>query len=168
MIFTYDEQKSYKYTFPKYVKIEKYIYTGSSVQKFIDELISTDLYDQLDKSINSDPQINYEIFSRLVKLAREKCLPKRTVKYNKRKHKNSKWMTDGILKSINTKDKLYKILIQTNVVNTAIFNTLKEEFKVYRATLRRSIREAKRRYYIKTFNMYKNDIKITRYICRTW
>ena len=70
-------------------------------------------------------------------------------------------MTNAILKSINTKDILYKILIQTNIQNREIFNTLKEEFQVYRATLRRSIREAKRRYYMRTFNMYKNDIKKT-------
>ena len=66
------------------------------------------------------------------------------MKYNKKKHKKAKWMTDGILKSINTKDILYKILIQTKADNGEIFNNLKDEFKVYRATLRRSIREAKR------------------------
>ena len=49
-----------------------------------------------------------------VKFAKEKHLPSKILKYNKRKHMKSKWMTDGILKSINTKDKLYKFLIQTD------------------------------------------------------
>ena len=37
----------------------------------------------------------------------------------------------------------------------------KEEFKSYYNTLRRSIREAKRLYYIRTFAIYKNNIKQT-------
>ena len=61
----------------------------------------------------------------------------------------------------NTKDKLYKKLIQTNIENEHLYNALKEEFRVYRATLRKSIREAKRLYYVRTFNIYKNDIKKT-------
>ena len=36
---------------------------------------------------------------------------------------------------------------------------LKEEFMLYRAQLRKSIREAKRINYMKTFNIFKNDIK---------
>ena len=70
-------------------------------------------------------------------------------------------MTNGILKSINKKDKLYKILIQTDVHDTVLFNRLTVEFKLYRATLRKSIREAKRLYFMRTFNMYKSDIKKT-------
>ena len=49
-------------------------------------------------------------------------------------------MTNGILQSINTKDKLYKELIQTNHEDELLFKRLKTDFKTYRATLRRSIR----------------------------
>ena len=37
-------------------------------------------------------------------------LPKGRVKLNKRKHKIQPWMTTAILKSINSTDKLYKLL----------------------------------------------------------
>ena len=39
----------------------------------------------------------------------------------------SKWMTNGLLKSIKMKDKLYKTLLQTTV-NTDLFIALKTEF----------------------------------------
>ena len=112
----------------------------------------------MNKNINCCPQDNYEVFASFVKLAKEKHLPSKIVKYNKRKHMKSKWMTDGILKSINTKDKLYKILIQTDTENEHLYTRLKSEFITHRTDLRRNIREAKRMYYTRTFDLYKNDI----------
>ena len=70
-------------------------------------------------------------------------------------------MTNGILKSINMKDKMYKIVIQSDQQDENLYQALKNEFKIYRATLRRSIREAKRLYYFRIFNTFKNDIKKT-------
>ena len=82
--------------------------------------------------------------------------------YKKSIHKKSKWITNGILKSINTKDKLYKTLIQTNTTtNMDLYHRLKEEFKQYRAKLRKSIREAKRQYFSNIFNCHKSDIRKT-------
>ena len=70
-------------------------------------------------------------------------------------------MTNGILESINTKDKLYKIFIQADKPNVDRFNILKSDYQAYRARLRKTIREAKRMFYARTFLMYKNDIKKT-------
>ena len=70
-------------------------------------------------------------------------------------------MTNGILESINTKDKLYKIFIQADKANVDRFNTLKSDYQAYRARLRKTIREAKRMFYARTFLMYKNDTKKT-------
>ena len=50
-------------------------------------------------------------------MPREKHLHKKMVKYNKKKHKKCIWMTNGLLTSINTKDNLYKILMQTDTTN---------------------------------------------------
>ena len=44
----------------------------------------------------------------LLSPVKDKHLPKKKVKINRKKHKMAKWMTNGILKYINTKDKLYK------------------------------------------------------------
>ena len=51
----------------------------------------------------------------------QKHLPKKRVKYQKKLHKKSKWITNGILNSINKKDKLYKTLIQTDTNNTILY-----------------------------------------------
>ena len=42
-------------------------------------------------------------------------------------HKKSKWITNGILKSINAKDKLYKVLIQTNSANTIFLYFIRQD-----------------------------------------
>ena len=70
-------------------------------------------------------------------------------------------MTSALLKSINIKNQLYKKWIKTDVNNIELYSRLKEEFKSYYNTLRRSIREAKRLYYTRTFAIYKNNIKQT-------
>ncbi len=41
-------------------------------------------------------------------------MPTKFVKYNKRKHKRSKWITSRIIKSIQYRDNLYKKLKTTN------------------------------------------------------
>ena len=51
-------------------------------------------------------------------------------------------MTTGILHSINTKDRMYKLLLKTDTLIER-YKTLKAIFKTYRETLRRSIKEAK-------------------------
>ena len=69
-------------------------------------------------------------------------------------------MSNGLLKSINTKDRLYKKLIRTDIEDPQ-YVTLKNEFTNFKNTLRRSINEAKRLYYMRTFALYKNDVKQT-------
>ena len=59
-------------------------------------------------------------------------------KFDKRKHKKAKWMTNGLLKSINNKDRLYKKLIRTDMDDLQ-YVTLKNEFTAFKNTLRRSI-----------------------------
>ena len=93
--------------------------------------------------------------------AKEKHLPKKTVKFNERKHKKLKWMTYGILKSINTKDKLYKKIVKADIHDDIHYDTLKAEFCEYKNIFRRSINEAKHLYYTRTFALYKNYIKQT-------
>ena len=52
----------------------------------------------------------------------------------------------GILNSINSKDKLYKRLVQTPK-GSPIYADLLSNFKVYKNIIRRSIMHAKRDYY---------------------
>ena len=91
---------------------------------------------------------------------KNKHLPMKSVRYQKRKHKKSKWMTTGILNSINTKNRLYKTLLKTDTSSNA-YGVAKANFKRYREILRNSIKRAKMLYYKKTFNLYQNDVKKT-------
>ena len=114
--------------------------------------------------MNENLEDNYCRFARLVNSAKEKHLQPKIVKYNKSRHKKSCWMSYGILLSINTKNRLYKRFIQTDKNNVALFDTLKAEYHIYRARLRRTIREVKRMFYaieILKFLLYKNDMRKT-------
>ena len=51
--------------------------------------------------------------------------------------------------------------MHTDTDNTDLFNRQKDEYKQYRAYLRKQIGEAKRKYYDHIFSLYKNDIKNT-------
>ena len=159
MVFTYVENFSYVKKSPKYIQLERHV--DQSLNKFIDELKSSNICEQLQDHVDSNPQDNYELFHRLLQNAKDKHLPKKRVRYDKKQHKSSKWMTNGILKSINTKDRMYKKLLRAKISNSESYATLKAECKAYQSPLRRSIKEVKRLYYIKVFNMYKNDIKQT-------
>ena len=50
-------------------------------------------------------------------------------------------MTKGLLNSINTKDRLYKILVQTDI-NNILYETMRLNLKTYQRILKNSIKEA--------------------------
>ena len=158
MIFTNIENIANIDKLSKYIEVEKS--DEISLQIFINELKLLNIYDQLETKLHTNPETNYEIFTMLLKFAKDKHIPKKTVKYNKHLHMKSKWMTNRLLRSIKMEDKLYKTLLQTTV-NTDLFIALKTEFKFYQKVLGRSIREAKYLYYTKTFALYKGDLKYT-------
>ena len=174
MIFTVHPNNSVNQKIDKFIEIEncivlycmkrvllKRVISCQWTCNFIDELASLNILDKLDKGQNIDPNNNYELFAQLIKYAREKYIPRVKVRYQKKKHKRSKWLTNGILNSINTIDRLYKTLMQTDTDDVELFNRRKEEFKLYRTNLRKSIRNAKRTYFEHIFTQNKNDIKKT-------
>ena len=78
----------------------------------------------------------------VIKLAKDKHMPYKTVKFNKYKHKKSTWITLAILKSIRYRDKLR--------------NKLK-----LMAVLKKCIRAAKQMHYKSCFNKFKHNIRKT-------
>ena len=83
-----------------------------SLNKFIDELKTGDIVAKMDHDVNADPNSNYKILAEQLQYDKEKLLPTRKLKFNKYKHKQQKWVTNGILKLIKTKNKLYRTLQQ--------------------------------------------------------
>ena len=61
----------------------------------------------MDKQDTSDPNLNYNTILDVITKAKETCLPTQIVKFNKHKHKDSKWISQGIIKFIAHRDKLY-------------------------------------------------------------
>ena len=117
----------------------------------------------LNGNINANPTENYELFSKLVQEAKSKHLPTsiKRMKLNKYKHKKCRWITNGILKSIKTKDIIYMLLKQANPANVEAFEILKTRFNRFHNILRPSIKEVKQIYYLRSFEKFKHDIKQT-------
>ena len=92
--------------------------------------------------------------------AQGRHFPKTMVKYNKHRHKDSKWITYGIINSIAFRDKLHLRLKRTPIENTE-YATIKHNLCVYNAILKKMIREAKEKYYHATFEKHKFDMKNT-------
>ena len=132
-----------------------------SLNKFIDELKTGDIVAKMDHDVNADPNSNYKILAEQLQYAKEKHLPTRKLKFIIYKHKQQKWVTNGILKSIKTKNKLYRILQQTKTEDVEVFELIKIRFLRFRKILRQSINEAKRSYFHTTFERFKHDIKQT-------
>ena len=70
-----------------------------SINNFKNEIANSDIYSKMNKDIDSDPNINYYIIHNILKSATKQHLAPKIVKFNKRRHKKSKWITQGIVKS---------------------------------------------------------------------
>ena len=159
-IFLSTNSKLSRYSGSKYINVETK--DDTSLNNFINELENLNIPAQLNSELNANPNNNYRIFSKAVNFAKEKHLPIKKKKINRHKHKINKWITRGILKSINTKNKLYKQLVQTSKRNVDAYEHLKVRFNRYRNILKHSIKDAKRIYFQNIFEKFKHDIK------RTW
>ena len=151
-----------------YLKIDKdkkrYIktYTNSPEAKikFKDELKQTCTIDKFNLTLNSDPNANYNLLNDILQTALDKHLPIKTVKFNKNKHKKNAWITQGILRSIRFRDKLYKTL-KTQTPFSESYNKYKINLQTYNRILKQNIRLAKKSYYESCFENFKKDIKNT-------
>ena len=91
-------------TVPKFITITQK--SPDSLNKYRLELINSNIYDKLNKNIDGNPNENYNILEEIILNTMIKCLPTKTIKYNKYKYKKSSWITQGIIRSITHRDKL--------------------------------------------------------------
>ena len=157
--FTFFNLSTFKRNKPsKSVKIQTW--NEECIHHFQTELNNANIYELLDTTLTADPTKNLNILNNAISQAKNKHLPYRKVKFNKHKHKNSKWITKGIVRSISFRDKLYLKLKRTPV-DSERHSILKLNLKTYQSILKRLIRDAKKQYYQKQFDKYKNDLKNT-------
>ena len=141
---------------PTFIKIrEKGI---SAINNLKVELGNSQLFTSLDTNANADPELNYNLFIKAISQKINKCLPIKTVKFNKHKHKKSKWITNGIVRSIAFRDKLYAKL-KRSPLNSKEHTNLRGNLLRYNTLLNKCIRDAKKEYYHSCFKNSKNDIK---------
>ena len=158
MVYTYSTEKVYATRVRRYVELETN--DSQAMNTFLEKLHDSNIADKLNRDLNSDPndilRQLLDIFSPLKNV----YLPKRRVRLNKRKHNVQPWMTTAILKSINSRDKLYKSLMLTPR-DSRDYLEVQRNFKTYKNIIRRSIMIAKRDYYNKLFNKYSKNLKMT-------
>ena len=134
----------------------------ASLNNFINELKNLNIIANMNIEPNANPSENYAIFENLLTYAKNKHLPVRRKKFDKQKHHINKWITRGLLTSINSKNILYKKLVQMRVDgNVETYNQLKIRFNRFRNILRQSIKDAKRLNFQRIFEKFKHDIKKT-------
>ena len=115
--------------------------------------------EKLDPNID-DPNHNYDILEKSLKESHNDCFPVRVVKFNGKRHKKSPWITNGIIKSINHRNKLYKKLKQTKPDSFAYIEK-QTHFNRYRNNLKKIMLHAKRSHYKDLFEQFRFDMKKT-------
>ena len=120
----------------KHKKVKQKIVTKKAQNSFIEELKNLNIYDRLNHSLECDPNINYRILMDTVTECRQKHFPSKLVKFNKRRHKSNKWITYGIIKSINTRDEMYRKLLALNI-NDPRYPELKYNLKIRKSIIKK-------------------------------
>ena len=143
---------------PKYITIR--IQREQAISNFVHDITSSDVYNKLNQSPTPDPNVNYNMLHDVIKLAKDKHMPYKTVKFNKYKHKKSTWITLAILKSIRYRDKLRNKLKLMHA-DSHEYNMTQANLMAYNAVLKKIIRAAKQMHYESCFNKFKHNIRKT-------
>ena len=77
----------------------------------INQLGNSNIVNLLKLDENADPNLHFNQFMEHSMKFKQELFLKKLVCFNKKKHKINPWLTVGILKSINSKCKLYRTLV---------------------------------------------------------
>ena len=102
-----------------------------------------------------DAEFDYNMLIERFNKLYDECIPLKKYKVNRRKIPQSPWITEGILKSITTKNKLNKEYLRSPNEQRAV------KFKTYRNKLNNLIRKSKREYFYSKLKNTRNNIKET-------
>ena len=143
---------------------EKHIKLSSSnplsLQNFKLDLRKELSSEKLNKILTINSNLSYNNLNVILQKLMTEHFPVKNMKFNKYKHRKSKWVTKGILKSILFKDKLYVKLKATPVDDDQYESNL-INFRTYNRILKQTIRSAKKQYYFSSFSKFKSDMKKT-------
>ena len=128
---------------PKLVK--KRINSDKAIQDMLTDMTECNISREMNNDLSSDPNLNYDILHDHLTKMKNKHLPFKFEKFHKHKHKNSKWICFGIIRSIKTRDAMYLKFKRCNQQSVE-YNTLKNNLHVFNCILKKTIREAKIQY----------------------
>ena len=109
MLFSYSKNIRIVQKQVKYIEVE--VKNTNALNALLREVESIDLQEKINFHRSADPNANFDCFMGLLSQAKQKCMPKEVVKFDKKKHKINPWMTRGILNSLNSKNKLYRTIL---------------------------------------------------------
>ena len=110
---------------------------------------------------NANPQENMQKFQEIIDDAHKQCFKQKRVRCDRRKDPKSPWITRGLIRSIKTRNKLYKKLKRFKDISSDRYSILKMQVKNFNLVLKKSMKLAKKSYYTKLFDRYKNDPRKT-------
>ena len=105
--------------------------------------------------LDEDPNMAYNNFIDEYSRVYNACFPLKVITGKLLNNCSSPWITPGLLKSINKKNRSYKKFIRS----PSLSNEWK--YKTYKNKLNHLIRIAKRKYYDTKFESAKNDLRTT-------
>ena len=125
---------------PKYIPIDNM--NMNTIIDYKEKINDANIYDKLDTNIMSDPNKNRKIIIKTLTDIKAETMPLKTVKLQKHKHKISKWITGGIIRSITYRDKLYSTVKKTPS-SSEEYCRLKTNLLTYNNKLKHNIKQAK-------------------------
>ena len=138
--------------------IEKRDNSIKNQQKFLDITAEKLSQLQFDSCLTTNPNTDYNKVENILVSSYEECIPLIKSKVTKYTHKNSPWMTQGLLNSIKTRDILYKKLVRTKS-DSPSYTVKQQKLREHKLVLNKLLRKAKREYYASQFAKLSNDCK---------
>ena len=135
-------------------------FSNDNITHFRSLLDNTDWKPVLDLCLHNESDLSYKAFVDTFKVAYNTAFPLRPEKLSKKNTPQQPWMTQALLKSTKTKQKLYKKFINNPTIeNKTIFTNYRNKYKLVRT-------KTEQNYYISEFTKYNSDIKKTWQIIR--
>lgn len=139
------------------VRIKKRIFDSHSIEDFNNALNTPFIWDEVNAicNVQNDPNAAYNCFLKIYSLAFNNFFPEKYIKLSRKKVPINEWMTKGLLKSCNTKSKLYKKYKKSKSPID------KEQYIVYRNKLKMLILKTKKNYYFTKFKTFSGSLRHT-------
>ena len=87
--------------------VKKRLNSDKAIEDMLTDMNENDISKNLNDDLSSDPNSNYDILHDHIAQKKDKPLPYIFEKFHNDKHKNNKWISFGIIRSIKTRDALY-------------------------------------------------------------